>query len=330
MAITVDHIRDVSFKQYFLGDTGETPANGKIRVNDNTYEVTFANGQVNARFTSGNWFTNLFRRKTMDRFKDALQTQYDNWVTDSAKATAAGFKNNQNITAVKDAVNKCFDIICEASGKLDAVRRDDTFILYTVTALDSVVGEITGVTVTGANADLFEAELVDEPAKGLAQVRLTLKADAKVSTKAKYKIALEFTVEGGITAVTKTLTVKVTQSKLKFSTVPKSSVLFQGERTTEAPAVYTVTLTAPAGARIESIDLSTKTPAAFWRSLGTNAHIDVTFNEDHTSAVVTVTVIDPSKVVNGKTYNVILDVRVEGQATNTAAAKLTVKTTVKK
>ena len=56
----------------------------------------------------------------MDRFKDALQTQYDNWVTDSAKATAAGFKNNQNITAVKDAVNKCFDIIYAASGKLDA------------------------------------------------------------------------------------------------------------------------------------------------------------------------------------------------------------------
>ena len=54
MAITVDHIRDVSFKQYFLSDTGETPANGKIKVHDNTYEVSFANGQVNARFTSGN------------------------------------------------------------------------------------------------------------------------------------------------------------------------------------------------------------------------------------------------------------------------------------
>ena len=119
MAINVDHIADVSFKQYFLGDTGEAPANGKIKVNDNTYEVTFANGQVNARFTSGNWFTNLFRWRTMGRFKDALQTQYNNWVADSAKATAAGFKNNQNITAVKDAVNKCFDIIYEASGKLD-------------------------------------------------------------------------------------------------------------------------------------------------------------------------------------------------------------------
>ena len=124
MAITVDHIRDVSFKQYFLGDTGETPANGKIRVNDNTYEVTFANGQVNARFTSGNWFTNLFRWKTMGRFKRELQAQYDGWVTDSAKATAAGFTNNQNITAVKDAVNKCFDIIYEASGKLDKNPRN--------------------------------------------------------------------------------------------------------------------------------------------------------------------------------------------------------------
>ena len=31
MAINVDHIAEVSFKQYFLGDTGEAPANGKSR-----------------------------------------------------------------------------------------------------------------------------------------------------------------------------------------------------------------------------------------------------------------------------------------------------------
>lgn len=119
MAIIVDHIADVSFKRYFLGDTGEAPANGKIKVNDNTYAVSFQNGRVRASFTSGNWFTNLFRLKTMGRFKRELQAQYDNWVTDNAAAATAGFKNNHNIAAVKSAVDKCFDIIYEASGKLD-------------------------------------------------------------------------------------------------------------------------------------------------------------------------------------------------------------------
>ena len=121
MAIHVDHIRDVSFKDYFLDVSTKAPKNGQIEVNDNTFEVSFDNGRVNARFTSGNWFTNLFRFKTMGRFKEQLQAQYDNWIRESSKTSAAqtGFKDNENITAVKTALEECFDILHAGASKLD-------------------------------------------------------------------------------------------------------------------------------------------------------------------------------------------------------------------
>ena len=57
---SVQHIRDISFQDHFLSAQGAAPKNGKIQVNHNTFDVTFVDGRVNAKFASGNWFTNLF------------------------------------------------------------------------------------------------------------------------------------------------------------------------------------------------------------------------------------------------------------------------------
>lgn len=121
MSAWVEHIANVSFTQHFLGIGGDAPANKEIGVNDNVFDVTFENGHVNARFTSGNWFTNLFRGKTMRRFKENLQTQYDNWVNGMETAKSAGFKVNTNVAAIRDTVNKCLDVIHDAREKLDKV-----------------------------------------------------------------------------------------------------------------------------------------------------------------------------------------------------------------
>ena len=83
---SVQHIRDISFQDHFLSAQGAAPKNGKIQVNHNTFDVTFVDGKVNARFASGNWFTNLFRSSTLTRFTQTLQAQYDAWVNDQAKA----------------------------------------------------------------------------------------------------------------------------------------------------------------------------------------------------------------------------------------------------
>lgn len=83
---SVQHIRDISFQDHFLSAQGAAPKNGKIQVNHNTFDVTFVDGRVNAKFASGNWFTNLFRSSTLTRFTQTLQAQYDAWVNNQAKA----------------------------------------------------------------------------------------------------------------------------------------------------------------------------------------------------------------------------------------------------
>ena len=120
MPLHVNHIADVSFKDHFLETGSSTPKNGLIEVNDNTFEVSFDNGRVNARFTTGNWFTNLFRFKTMGRFKERLQTQYDSWVQEKQlSASQAGFKDNSNVPAVKTALDECFGLLHDNASKLD-------------------------------------------------------------------------------------------------------------------------------------------------------------------------------------------------------------------
>ena len=123
MAIKVDHIADVSFANHFL--QGEAPVDGKITVmgsttNGNTFNVRFADGKVNVRFASGNFFTNMFRGKTLSRLTQALQTQYDAWVTkqeEIAQQKAVeelarkSFKDYPNVAKIEDAVNECRAII---------------------------------------------------------------------------------------------------------------------------------------------------------------------------------------------------------------------------
>ena len=152
MAIKVDHIADVSFTNHFL--QGEAPVNGKITVmgstaNGNTFNVRFNDGKVNVRFASGNFFTNMFRGKTLSRLTQTLQAQYDTWIAEQEqiapqkaveeiaqqKAVGAlartGFKDYPNVAKIEDAVNECRAIV-EATNppgaavfiqRLDEVRK---------------------------------------------------------------------------------------------------------------------------------------------------------------------------------------------------------------
>lgn len=83
---TVDHISNVSFKDHFLATQNASPKNGSIQVNHNTFDVSFVDGKVNAKFASGNWFTNFFRSSTLSRFTQTLQTQYDSWLQETQAA----------------------------------------------------------------------------------------------------------------------------------------------------------------------------------------------------------------------------------------------------
>lgn len=114
---TVEHIANVSFKDHFLSAQEAAPKNGSIQVNSNTFDVTFVDGKVNAKFTSGNWFTNLFRSNTLARFTQTLQTQYDTWVAEQAQA--GGFKDNPNVAAVNTAIDGIIDVLHANHDKID-------------------------------------------------------------------------------------------------------------------------------------------------------------------------------------------------------------------
>ena len=127
MAITVDHIADVSFANHFL--QGEAPVDGKITVmgsttNGNTFNVRFVDGKVNVRFASGNFFTNMFRGKTLSRLTQTLQAQYDNWldaqaIIEAQRAAEAritgGYKDNPNAGKVAAVVDEFKAVLAKAN-----------------------------------------------------------------------------------------------------------------------------------------------------------------------------------------------------------------------
>ena len=121
---TVQHIAEVSFKDHFFGPEANAPTNGKITVNHNTFNVTFENGRVNARFASGNAFTNAFRSKTLSRFTRQLQTQYDTWLDEQRQieeakaaelALTLGFEDNPDAAKVKAVVDEFKAILEETN-----------------------------------------------------------------------------------------------------------------------------------------------------------------------------------------------------------------------
>ena len=155
---SVQHIANVSFKDHFLAAEGAKPANGRIQVNSNTFDVTFADGRVRAKFASGNAFTNFFRSKTLARFTRTLQTQYDAWLADQAAieqakgeelAKTLGFADNPDADKVAGVVDEFRAIIEEANppGKEKFLAK-----LRDIAALASLRNALTRVP-TGAECD---------------------------------------------------------------------------------------------------------------------------------------------------------------------------------
>ena len=119
MAITVARIANVKL-EHFIPEQGrdKAPANGSITINHNTFDVTFNNGRVNAKFTSGYSFVNLlFRWRTKNRLIARLQSQYDSWR-----------KENNGLMTLSDEDNAWNDIANDAAGNDDGDDGDNNII----------------------------------------------------------------------------------------------------------------------------------------------------------------------------------------------------------
>lgn len=197
-----------------------------------------------------------------------------------------------------------------AKGKLD-VLNPNSEIVYTP-KLANCLGTVEDVQLTGADCDLFEAEVVD------GRIHLTVVEGGEYATRATYKVTPVLTVCGrDITAPT--LSIKVTQSALRLAKLPNRTV-YQSQT---APLTVKLTVTSPANAKIGDVQLNAKTTAALRNALenagGINFEADtVTFPASAFAA------LKPGR------YTVILDVTPANAASDTKPTQVRFTLTVQK
>lgn len=217
-------------------------------------------------------------------------------------------------TAVKLTVqvyDKVPSFRLSAKGKLD-VLNPDSEIIYTP-KLTNALGTATDVELTGASADLFDAEVVN------GTIHLTLaKSGDNYSTKATYKIVPLLTicdqqVKGPA------LSIKVTQSALKLASLPNRTV-YTSQAT---PLLQTLHVTAPAAAEIRDVTLNAKTSAALRSALDTAGGLQSRG----------ATIAFPAKAFTGLkpgNYTVILDITPVNAASDSKPTQAKFTLTVKK
>ena len=197
-----------------------------------------------------------------------------------------------------------------AKGKLD-VLNPNSEIVYTP-KMTNCLGTVEDVQLTGADCDLFEAEVVD------GRIHLTMVEGGEYATRATYKVTPVLTVCGkDITAPT--LSIKVTQSTLKLAKLPNRTV-YQSQT---APLAVKLAVTSPANVKIGDVQLNAKTTAALRNALENAGGIQadeatVSFPESTFAA------LKPGR------YTVILDVTPANAATDTKPTQAKFTLTVQK
>ncbi len=294
--------------------------------------VTYENGQVSARI----------RDTTVKpgSYKFVFTPTLDDGTVLKAVTVTVKVVNTLNLTAT-----------VKSSGKLDAIQRDTGAITYTVQKIANLSDEVVDIQLwneDGLDNELFRLEMVENEAGDSAQAKLTLKPEASVSTKNTYKIRLAvYLKSANVPIITPVQKVKVAQSALKVAITPKTAVLFQGQ-SVERAATFRLSLSSPTEAKIADVRLSSKTPLAFWKSLGTNGNIEWLPDEltDDYGNVITdengnsiasglggeihVTAKDPGKLVAGKSYSVLLEVYPVGAVSNSKPTTVSVTVKVQK
>ena len=198
-----------------------------------------------------------------------------------------------------------------AKGKLD-VLNPASEIVYTP-KLTNAAGTITDVQLTGEDAKLFNAEVVD----GLVHLKLA-ESGENYFTKKTYKVMPVVTLLGkDITGPT--LSVKVTQSAMKLAKIPNQTV----SKSSPEDLTVNIKITSPANAKIRDVQLNAKTTAALRNAL--DAAGDIGFEAD----TVTFPASAFAALKPGK-YTVILDVTPANAASDTKPIQAKFTLTVQK
>ena len=197
-----------------------------------------------------------------------------------------------------------------AKGKLDTMNPGSE-LLYTVAKLNNCQGAPTAIRLSGADGERFQATLDNSGAK--AVIHVTMVEGLTYATNAAYKVQPVLTVCGR-EIDGPTLTIRVTQSALKFAALPTCTV-YQSQST---PIRQSLRLTTPATAEIGEISINEKTSAAFKAALGEDGFqasingqtAQLSFNADF------------SKLKAGSSHTVILNITPQNSATNTTPTQI--------
>ena len=205
-------------------------------------------------------------------------------------------------------------------GKLVSMNCDTSEIIYTVSRLNNVSGTVTGVSLSGPDKDLFAVSFGGYDAKGLPFAVLT-STESSYATNVTYKIQLDFTLDNNPDLVVSSpmQNVRVTNTALRLAATPKVINVYQSQSRARIIS-YTISAVTPAGARIGSVALGDV--GVLQSSLvDEEANVYFVYN-DNGSVTVKVVLKDTSKLSANRTYTLPLLIRAEGQASNTADAKL--------
>ena len=197
-----------------------------------------------------------------------------------------------------------------AKGKLDTMNPGSE-LLYTVAKLNNCQGAPTAIRLAGADGERFQATLDNSGAKAVIHVAMV--EGLTYATNAAYKVQPVLTVCGR-EIDGPTLTIRMTQSALKFAALPTCTV-YQSQST---PIRQSLRLTTPATAEIGEISINEKTSAAFQTALGEDGFqasingqtAQLSFNADF------------SKLKAGSSYTVILNITPQNSATNTTPTQI--------
>lgn len=213
--------------------------------------------------------------------------------------------------------SQALSVSLSTKGKLDT-QKPGSALTYTVSRMNNCTGIVEDVTLAGADADKFTVRLVPDAAKPTAE--LTMKPDISYSTKTAYKVQLLFRICGQDVA-SSVLTVKVSQSALKF-TKPSGSTLYRQSQT--VPLTHTVTATS---GLIGEIRLNENRTSPDFLSALADDGFECVCSADGTQAVLTFRITRPANLIRNKSYTVYLDVIPVNCAVDKAPTtlKLTVK-----
>ena len=213
--------------------------------------------------------------------------------------------------------SQALSVSLSTKGKLDT-QKPGSALTYTVSRMNNCSGSVEGVSLAGADADKFTVRLVPDAAKPTAE--LTMKPGISYSTKTAYKVQLVFRTCGRDVA-SSVLTVKVSQSALKF-TKPSGSALYRQSQT--VPLTHTVTATS---GLIGEIRLNENRTSPDFLSALADDGFECVCSADGTQAVLTFRITRPANLIRNKSYTVYLDVIPVNCAVDKAPTtlKLTVK-----